>query len=355
MAGIRRKKIIYKISPQLRNYLVNHNREYQLTISYGDLMRFDSSIPLYDSRGVDTLWETVFYPQSEMRLIQDSLKYIYSLLKADGDVSVIEHLFIDRVDICIYGNTKPFRIRIVNKINDLFDYFYVKIADASRIYGLELEHLLSPNKINYIVCENTLIEEHIQGIPGDEFIKYNLKDERLNEMRLAKEFVKFNERCLVRLLGDMHSSNFVVEIIPDFDEIHYRIRAIDFDQQCYEGRRAIYMPQYFKQNNPIIQLGVKHMAPELELQYQKEERSLIATRLKAKFSQQAITELLNAMMRDSLSTPDNVYNLKHELAQLYKDDDYLKCSSMGEIVKTSLEMTLTKPIRKKYAFIKHDE
>jgi hypothetical protein len=353
MAGIRRKKIIFKISQQLRNYLVNHNREQQLTITYGDLMRFDSSIPLYDSKGIDTLWETVFFPQSEMKHIHDSLKYIYALLKADGDVSVIEHLFIDRVDICIYGNTKPFRIRIVNKINDLFDYFYLKIADASRIYGLELEHLLSPNKINYLVCENTLIEEHIQGIPGDEFIKYNLKDERLNEMRLAKEFVKFNERCLVRLLGDMHSSNFVVEIIPDFDEIHYRLRAIDFDQQSYEGRRAIYMPQYFKQNNPIIELGVKHMAPELELQYQKEERSLIATRLKAKFSHQAIKELLESMMKDIISTPDNVYNLKHELAQLYKDDDYLKCNSMGEIVKTSLEMTMTKPIRKKYGFINH--
>jgi len=353
MAGIRRKKIIYKISPLLRNYLINHGRERQLTISYGDLMRYDSSIPLYDSRGIDTLWETVFYPQSEMRHIHDSLKYVYSLLKADGDVSVIEHLFIDRVDICIYGNTKPFRIRIVNKINDLFDYFYVKIADASRIYGLELEHLLSPNKINYLVCENTLIEEHIQGIPGDEFIKYNLKDRRLNAMRLAKEFVKFNERCLVRLLGDMHSSNFVVEVIPDFDEIHYRIRAIDFDQQSYEGRRAIYMPQYFKQNNPIIELGVMHMAPELEMQYQKEERSLISTRLRSKMANQAIKELLEAMTNDSISTPENVDNLKRELAQLYKDDDFLQCRNMGEIVKLSLEMTVTKPIRKKYDFIKH--
>lgn len=350
MAGIRKKKIIYKVSHPLRNYLINHNREQQLTTTYNDLMRYDTSIPLYDSRGVDTLWETVFYPQNEMKHIHDSLKYIYALLKADGDVSVIEHLFIDRVDICIYGNTKPFRVRIVNKINDLFDYFYVKIADSSRIYGLELEHLLSPNKINYFVCENTLIEEHIQGIPGDEFIRNHLQ-QSMNEMRLAKEFVKFNERCLVRLLGDMHSSNYVVEIIPDFDETHYRIRAIDFDQQSYEGRRAIYMPQYFKQNNPIISLGVNHMAPELEMQYQKEERSLIATRLKSRSSGQAIKDLLEAMVCDEISTPNNVYQLKQELAYLYKENDYLKCRNMGEIVKTSLQMVLTKPIRKKYWFV----
>ena len=120
MAIIKKKKEIYKISDYLRNYLVNHNREYQLTIAYSDLMRYDSSIPLYDSRGVDTLWETVFYPQTDMKHIHDSLKYIYALLKADGDVSVIEHLYVDRVDLCIYGNTKPFRVRIVNKINDLF-------------------------------------------------------------------------------------------------------------------------------------------------------------------------------------------------------------------------------------------
>jgi len=352
MAIIKKKKIIYKISKNLRKYLTNHFREQQLTISYHDLMRYDSSIPLYDSKGTDTLWETVFFPQGDMIHIHDSLKYIYALLKADGDLSVIEHLFVDRVDLCIYGNTKPFRVRIVNKINDLFDYFYVKIADASRIYGLELEHMLSPNKINYLVYENTLIEEHIQGIPGDEFIKGHMQGP-VNEIRLAKEFVKFNERCLVRLLGDMHSSNFVVEIIPDFDEIHYRIRAIDFDQQSFEGRRAIYMPQYFKQNNPIIILGVKHMEPELELQYQKEERSLIAARLRSKISYNAMMELLQAMKKDEIAPPDNVHELKQELAQLYEDSTFLKCNSMGEIVETSLDFVVKKPIRNKYSFIKN--
>ncbi len=352
MAIIKKKKIIYKISKNLREYLINHFREQHLTISYNDLMRYDSSIPLYDTKGTDTLWETVFYPQGDMKNIHESLKYIYALLKADGDLSVIEHLFVDRVDLCIYGNTKPFRVRIVNKINDLFDYFYVKIADASRIYGLELEHMLSPNKINYLVNENTLIEEHIQGIPGDEFIKGHMQGQ-VNEIRLAKEFVKFNERCLVRLLGDMHSSNFVVEIIPDFDEIHYRIRAIDFDQQSFEGRRAIYMPQYFKQNNPIIILGVKHMAPELELQYQKEERSLIATRLRSKISHNAMRNLLEAMKKDEIAPPSNVQELKQEMAQLYEESTFLKCTSMGEIVETSLDLLVKKPIRKKYSFLKN--
>jgi hypothetical protein len=84
--------------------------------------------------------------------IYENLKSIYADLKTDGDESVIKHLVVDRVDICSYANTLPFRIRISNKINDNYDYFYIKKADASRIYGLELEHLLSPNVFDAFSC-----------------------------------------------------------------------------------------------------------------------------------------------------------------------------------------------------------
>jgi hypothetical protein len=49
-------------------------------------------------------------------------------------------------------------------MNDNFDYFYVKRADSSRIYGMELEHLLSPNRMSYLTFEDTVVEEHIIGI-----------------------------------------------------------------------------------------------------------------------------------------------------------------------------------------------
>ena len=190
MALIHKKKIPFPISACLREYLSDHERDKQLPVSYRDLTRYSSSITLYDKHGNDTLWETVFYSESESQQVQLALKEIYSILKAAGDLSVIDHLFVDRIDICIYGNTRPFRIRIVNRINDNFDYFYIKNADASRIYGLELEHILSPNRINYLVCENTLVEEHIAGIPGDQFIEHYLAGPDINEIRLAKEFVK---------------------------------------------------------------------------------------------------------------------------------------------------------------------
>ena len=66
----------------------------------------------------------------------------------------------------------------------------MKKADASRVYGLELEHILSPNKINYLVYNDTIIEDYIVGITGDQFVNVNLKQEGHNEIRLAKYLSK---------------------------------------------------------------------------------------------------------------------------------------------------------------------
>lgn len=314
-------------------------------ISYNDLKRHVSTITLIDRFGNDTLWETMIYDQNDREYINDNLLEVYALLKVGGDVSAIKHLYVDRVDLCMYGNTRPFRVRVVNKINDLFDYFYIKQADSSRIYGMELEHMLSPNKINYLVKANTLVEEHIQGIPGHVFIKDYLKREDYNPLRLSKEFVKFNERCLVQLLGDMRDDNFIVEVIPDFDEIYFRLRSIDFDQECFEGARSIYMPQYFKENYPIIELGIRTMSPQLMLQYQKEERMRMISRVKD--TREDLELMLEAMCKDDISTQENIEQLRSELADLYKDNKFLSCNNSGEIVKTSMEMLFKYPVRKK--------
>jgi hypothetical protein len=163
--------------------------------------------------------------------------------------------------------------------NDNYDHFYVKQADSSRIYGLELEHLLSPNRISFFTHQQTLIEDHIPGIPGDIFISTYLHEPITNRIRFAKEFVKFNERCFVRLLGDMRSYNFVVDITPDIEDFQYRIRAIDFDQQSYEGRKNIYLPQFFKENNALVLMTLQYLNPESIAQYQAEERTMMAFRL----------------------------------------------------------------------------
>jgi NAD-specific glutamate dehydrogenase len=331
-----KKKVPYKISNELYSYLVDVGRTQSISVQYDDLLRFNNSMSLFDKKGVDTLWLTVSYSPSEMEELNRELTGIYATLKTNGDIKVMEHLHVERIDFCTFGNSKPFRIKIVNNYNDNYDYYYIKYADASRIYGLEWEHILSPNRINYFVNHQTLVEEHIVGIPGDQFMKYNLQDSELNEIRLAKEFVKFNERCFVRLLGDMRSYNYVIDVTPDFEDTQYRIRAIDFDQQCYEGRKNLYIPQFFKENLPFVELCMKHLNANTVKQYQSEERALIAKRIRT--SKYRVNQLLNVMKIDQLSTQEKVDSLKQELAQHYQNDLFLQCENMGEIMNLSLNL-----------------
>ncbi len=341
---ISKKKPQFPIIPELRKYLRKYSREIKVPISYNDLLHFNYSAPIYDKHGNDTLWETVLYDQLDMKEIHYSLSVIYTMLYLDGDTSFVDDIVVDSVEYCTFGNSKPFRIRIRNLLNDNFAYYYVKQADASRVYGLELEHILSPNKMNFIVDANTLIEDHIAGIPGDDFINNYVTDSDINIIRIAKEFIKFNERCFVRLLGDMRSYNYVVDITPDFEEIQYRIRAIDFDQQSYEGKKNMYLPQFFSENWKAVKLCLQNISRETAYQYQKEERTLIAKRLRS--SRYRTKDLIDLMIIDRISTPEKVNQLKKELADHFEDQSFLKCRNMGEIVKKNLKVTLLKPMRK---------
>jgi hypothetical protein len=335
-----KKKILFNLSEGLREYLFQYGRYFELPIQYEDMSRFMASVPLLDSKGKDTLWETVYYDYHEGQEINRSLCEIYALLKTEGDTRVTEHLSVARIDYCTFGNTKPFRIRIINQINDNYDHFYIKRMDSSRIYGLELEGLLSPIRLNYIVFNDTVIEEHVAGVPGDDFMVNHLDVPKFDQIRIAKEFIKFNERCFVRLLGDMRSYNYVVDITPDIEGSQYRIRAIDFDQQSYEGWKSFYLPQYFRENNPIIYMGIEHLEAEAVRQYQLEERSLIARR--ARSSKQRLNKLLRRMIRDKISFEDKVHQLRSELATHHRNDSFLQCNSMGELVLNNLKLVLQK-------------
>jgi hypothetical protein len=338
-----KKKPAFPVGQNLLRYLKKYNRATELPLRYEDLLRHEISVPLLNERGQDTLWETVQYPPSEKQELYRALTYIYSLIKAGGDLDILNHLTVARIDYCTFGNTNPFRVRIINRLNDNYDHFYVKRTDASRVYGLELEELLSPNTVTFMIHGETLVEEHIIGIPGDDFMRNHLAGPVFNHIRLAKEFVKFNERCFVRLLGDMRSYNYVVAVTPDIEGSQFRLRAIDFDQQSYEGRKNFYLPQYFRENNPIIFLGIEHMEAETVKQYQLEERSLIAARAKVEWGR--LTELLSIMRADQLSDPDKIAKLRAELAAHHENDVFLQCRTMGEIIDANITLLMQKEFR----------
>ena len=327
---ISRRKKSFPVTKTFGRYLGRHGRAASLPVTYEVLRDYESAIPLYDHNGKDTLWETVLYPPYRVDEIHQGLKRTYSILKASGSTQAEEHLHIERIDYCVFGNSKPFRIKIVNNYNEVHDYFYFKIADTSRIWGLELEHLLSPYRINYLVDHQTLIEEHIAGVPGDVFLQQYMERKEFNFKRIAKEFVKFNERCFMRLLGDMRSYNFVFDIAQDFDDIQFRIRAIDFDQQTYEGRKNIYLPQFFKENRVFVDLVTNHLHPDVIRQYQIEERSLFIRRVRAEF--QRLSDLQRTLAQEELSLPEKITQLREDLFEHHQQKKFLQCQTMPQIL-----------------------
>ena len=336
---ITRRKQFITISEELTSYLRHYGRVAAIPATYQELMSFTNSYPLTEKLGKPTLWDTVVYERGLLKELWPRLTSIYSLLKT-GDLQAVPHLYVERVDYCGFGNSKPFRIRVVNQYNDNYDHFYVKVADASRIYGLELEHLLSPNRINYLTLNDTLIEEHIAGVPGDVFINDYFNRAEVNRVRIAKEFVKFSERCFIRLLGDMRSYNYVVDMPPDFEETQYRVRAIDFDQQSYEGAKSIYFPQFYKENLPVVQLCTRYLNYATMQQYQQEERSLIGRRYLAE--KPRLRFLLRAMKHHAQEPAEKVVQLKAELGEYHKTTWFDESASMGELVEKHIEFTVGK-------------
>lgn len=333
------KKPAYPVSPKLHQYLEDYNRNIEIPIFYDDLLRFSGSVVVYDQHDQDTLWIRVYYSEFERVEIDLSLKRVYSILHSDGSDDIIQYLNVDTIDYCTFGNSKPFRIKVRNILNDNFTYFYVKKTDASRIYGLELEHMLSPYNLNFLVYKDTLIEEHISGIPGDVFIKDMLPHcSEPEKAQIAKEFVKFNERCMIRLLGDMRSYNYVIVPTHDFDHVVYRIRAIDFDQQCYEGKFKVYRPQFFKENNIMVALVRDKLQHSSVDQYKIEERSMVAKRIKS--SGKRIKKLMRCMRTDKISSRENIRQLKMEIFAYTQDVAFKKSRNMGNVLSAALDFVL---------------
>jgi hypothetical protein len=339
---IQRQKKQYPLTSSLAHYLQHFGRHSDIPLVYDDLTRFTASIPYENPQGEETLWLSVVYPPEVMAVLAPKLTGIYATLKIGGDRSMAEHLTVDRIDFGEFGNSRPFRIRITNLFNGNSDYYYVKQADSSRIYGLELEHILSPSRINYLVNGNTLIEDHIAGVPGNVFIRDYLPRPDLNKVRVAKEFVKFGERCFIRLLGDMRSVNYVVEMTPDFEEVQYRVRPIDFDQQAHEGNLNAYRAHHFPDNGPVDQLVRSHLNNQNIVQYRSEERTQMSRRARAE--RPRLKALFSTMRKDTIAPEDHFLALRDALTERYGSTVFDSCKSMGDLTERHFSFLMTQEV-----------
>ena len=133
----------------------------------------------------------------------------------------------------------------------------------------------------------------------------------------------------------MRSYNYVMVLTHDFDRIQYRIRAMDFDQQSFEGNPKVYKPQFLKENNKLVEMTAKLLREESVDQYIKEERALLAKR--ATSGQARLNDLLNCMCHDKISTPDKIKQLKLGLFDLTGDINFKRSKNMGEILSSALD------------------
>ena len=126
-------------------------------------------------------------------------------------------------------------------------------------------------------------------------------------------------------------------IIPthDFDHVEYQIRAIDFDQQCFEGSLKVYRPQFFKENYKMVQLVAEKLQESSIQQYRREERSLLAKRIIN--AQSRYKELMRCILNDQISNEANVKKLRQELYDFSSDMKFKRARSMGQILRTALD------------------
>ena len=68
-----RKKPMYPVNNQLRQYLRQHGREVKLPVSYNNLLHYTWSTPIKDKNGNDTLWEKTSYDSREWDFIREGL------------------------------------------------------------------------------------------------------------------------------------------------------------------------------------------------------------------------------------------------------------------------------------------
>ncbi|MBJ7392202.1 MAG: hypothetical protein JHC85_11585, partial [Chthoniobacterales bacterium] len=114
---ISRRKEKYPISPSLLQYLDHFGRRADIPLVYDELLRFTAAVPYENPSGEETLWLSVAYTPEVMAELQPRLTQIYAMLKIGGDLSRTEHLAVERIDFGDFGNSRPFRIRIINQFN----------------------------------------------------------------------------------------------------------------------------------------------------------------------------------------------------------------------------------------------
>jgi len=322
----------YFPGPALQHYLLQQNRTASLGFCYADLQDYRYTDSLKDDRGKHTHWERVVYHSDRNSALHPRLVSAYFSLCEKAGIRITDPggLQITAIDFCEYANSMPFRITLTDR-SGKSDSFFVKQADASRIYGLELEHLLSHPDISFICMGDTLVEQEITGVFADTYLQGSGQLPQSEKRQAARAFAAFNLRCFVRLLGDMRSYNFVLQ---KSGEAQLFFRAIDFDQQTYEGNTALYFSHAYSENQTLVN-WVQELLPEDEI-VSIEQDAITAMRRSAAEHPGRLLRLLEIISSDEITEHYKFLQLRNGLVHYHRSDAFAKCSTMGGLLRQQL-------------------
>ncbi len=245
-----------------------------------------------------------------------------------GGNDKVEKLFkeleIKSIEEMSYADTKPLRIRL-NFSDKLEEVFYAKKFDERRLFGLELENLLSQYKYNYSASGGGIYEEEIKGVEAIE-IAENTRKERI----YLEELVKLDYRSFVMLLGDMHNQNYLISRIDYKNDKEYCARPIDFDKLFEVGElRNGFVLSLNQRKTAISKMGWERYRSIINLEREKMRKRYLENSAR-------IISLLN-IISSSDSCNIRTENIRNSLIRYYSSEkallpDFSKARNMGHLL-----------------------
>jgi len=185
---------------------------------------------------------------------------------------------MDRIDPVFTGIHSLLGLRDCDSNQMILRYtlLYQKWQDASRVYGLELEHLLSQIASVNLVTRIRWSKRHIAGIPG--LIKFWKKHNEPASYQCQsvwqKSFVEFNERVSSALGRYAFFPILVIDVTPDFEETPLSNRASwTWPANLMKGKN--HLPPSISRKIITVQFGNEALTPEVYEAIPEEERTLI--------------------------------------------------------------------------------
>jgi len=253
----------------------------------------------------------------------------------------LEIVSIERID---YADKKPlrFNVQFPGKVRRFFFAKPFNSEDVGRIFGLELEHLLSPYKFDYSVGGQAIYEDGIEGMEARDFL-FASGIKTASDPAFLEELVRLDYRCQTMLVGDMHSYNYLVTAIRDANGSSFKIRAIDFDQLFsvrYDINRRDLDTSVFREPQVPKKEAIKILGKERYNSIVSLERECMRKRFIE--SQSRICDLTKIIGYSEHCNKD-FEKLAKQLALFHKDNAFLdesKVSNAGELLRLHLQREL---------------